>query len=371
MYDQIRLIKGRMLMRHPGQRDIFFVVVVIALGMLTPNVNAQLGIVTSVIGSGRITQSDGQVAQWRIGELVGEHDRIETDKDAFAMLFFVSGLGAEDIGFRGTIVIEIDQNTEVELRRGTGRRPPIDVHVLRGRVQAFFDAGQHKDFILLSTPRGELRVTGSNVFAAHNLPDSSGSTWGSFDSDCEVRLADGTTQSIARAQKVVVAEGQSARVEPITAAEQDSWSFSDALSLASATNHGGQVRLAYADRTWVGGWITGAQRLEDVAADRSNNIPSQEPELVSSAPTTTVRTAQTTPRDTGPRLRAAGSGRTAGEEDGGFGRETLGLPSSASRLNSNVRLGGALDSSMGLRAARSGRSVSGLVNGTARAPLRK
>ncbi len=358
-------------MRHPGQRNIFFMVAVAALGALPPNVKAQLGIVTSVIGSGTITQSNGQAAQWRIGELVGEHDRIGTGKDAFAMLFFVGGLGAEDIGFRGTIVIEIDQNTEVEIRRGAGRRPPINVYVLRGRVQAFFDAGQHKDFILLSTPRGELRVTGSNVFAAHNAPGFSGSVWGSFDSDCEVRLADGTTQSIARAQKVVVAEGQSARVEPITAAEQDSWSFSDALSLASATNHGGQVRLAYADRTWVGGWITGAQRLEDVAADRSSNIPSQEPVLVATAPTTTVRTTQTGSRATGPRLRAAGSGRTTGEEDGGFGRETLGLSTSASLLSSNARLGGTLYSAMGLRAARSGRSVSGLVSGTARAPLRK
>lgn len=358
-------------MRHPGQCNIFFVIAVVSFGTLAPNVNAQLGIVTSVIGSGTITQPNGQTAPWRIGDLVGEHDRIETGKDAFAMLFFVGGLGAEDIGFRGTIVIEIDQNTEVEIRRGTGRRPPINVYVLRGRVQAFFDAGQHKDFILLSTPQGELRVTGSNVFVAHNLPDFSGSVWGSFDSDCEVRLADGTTQNIARAQKVVVAEGQSARIEPITAAEQDSWSFSDELSLASATNPGGQVRLAYADRTWVGGWISGAQRLEDVAADRSNNIPSQEPELVSSAPTTTVRTAPTTSRDTGPRLRAAGSGRTTGEEDAGFGRETLGLPSSAALLSSNARLGGTLDSAMGLRAARSGRSVSGLTSGTARAPLRK
>ena len=71
-------------------------------------------------------------------------------------------------------------------------------------MQAFFDAGEHKDYILLSTSQGELQVTGSHIYATYGLPDSPGSVYGSFDSDCEVRMMDGQSWAISRNRKVVV-----------------------------------------------------------------------------------------------------------------------------------------------------------------------
>ena len=332
----------------------FIVVLMIAIvGLTVARADAQLGIITSTIGSGSVTYPDGSAGDWRIGQPVGEGDRITTDADSYAMLFFVSGLGAEDIEFEGTIVVEIDQDSIVEIRRGEGRRAPIDVYIIKGGVQAFFDAGEHKDYILLSTSQGELQVTGSHIYATYALPGSPGSVFGSFDSDCAVRMLDGTNWAISRNQKVVVNANGDGGPEGITPADKRHWDSLPDLNLAAAMAHRGRVQTAYADRTWVGGWIAGAERLEDVASEGSSNIPSQEPELVSVAPTTTVRTTGTSTRDNRPRLRASGTGRSAGDEDGGFGRETLQAPQSVLR-NSTARV---LDGPSGLRSARSRRSA--------------
>ena len=312
-----------------------------------------MGIITSTIGSGSVTYPDGSAGDWRIGQPIGEGDFIATDTDSYAMRFFVSGLGAEDIEFEGTIVVEIDQDSIIEIRRGEGRRAPIDVYIVKGGVQAFFDAGEHKDYILLSTSQGELQVTGSHIYATYALPDSPGSVFGSFDSDCEVRMMDGTNWAISRNQKVVVNPNGDGGPEGITPADKRHWDSLPDLNLAAAMAHRGSVQTAYADRTWVGGWIAGAQRLEDVAGEGSSNIPSQEPELVSVAPTTTVRTTGTSTRDNRPRLRASGTGRSAGDEDGGVGRETLQAPHSTLR-NSTARV---LDGPSGLRSARSRQSA--------------
>ncbi len=352
-----------------GTRSQFSFVVVsmsVIVGLTVARADAQLGIITSTIGSGSVTYPDGSAGDWRIGQPVGEGHRITTDADSYAMLFFVSGLGAEDIEFEGTIVVEIDQDSIIEIRRGEGRRAPIDVYIVRGGVQAFFDAGEHKDYILLSTSQGELQVTGSHIYATYSLPDSPGSVFGSFDSDCEVRMMNGMNWAISRNQKVVVNPNGDGGPEGITPADKRHWDSLPDLNLAAAMAHRGSVQTAYADRTWVGGWIAGAERLEDVAGEGSSNIPSQEPELVSLAPTTTVRTAGTSTRDNRPRLRASGSGRSAGDEDGGIGRETLQAPQSALR-NATARV---LDGPSGLRSARSRRSA-GFQRGVSRSTGRK
>ncbi len=340
-----------------GTRSQFWVVVVFMsaiVGLTVARADAQLGIITSTIGSGSVTYADGSAGNWRIGQPVGEGDRIATDIDSYAMLFFVSGLGVEDIEFEGTIVVEIDQDSIIEIRRGQGRRAPIDVHIVKGGVQAFFDAGEHKDYILLSTPQGELQVTGSHIYATYALPDSSGSVFGSFDSDCEVRMVDGTTWAISRNQKVVVNANSDGGPEGITPADKRHWDSLPDLNLAAAMAQRGRVQTAYADRTWVGGWIAGAARLEDVASDQSSNIPSQEPEVVSVAPTTAVRIVARARRDNRPRLRASGGGRSAGEDDG-VGRETLQAPRSTAR-SATARV---LDGSSSLRSARSRRAAVG------------
>ncbi len=352
-----------------GTRSQFSLVVVLTIpvvGLTVARADAQLGLITSTIGSGSVTYPDGSAGDWRIGQPVGEGDRITTDADSYAMLFFVSGLGAEDIEFEGTIVVEVDQDSVVEIRRGEGRRAPIDVYIVKGGVQAFFDAGEHKDYILLSTSQGELQVTGSHIYATYALPDSPGSVFGSFDSDCEVRLMDGTTWDISRNQKVEVNANGDGGPEGITPADKRHWDSLPDLNLAAAMAQRGRVQTAYADRTWVGGWIAGAERLEDVAGEGSSNIPSQEPELVSVAPTTTVRTAGASTRDNRPRLRASGTGRSAGDEDGGVGRETLQAPQSTLR-NSTARV---LDGPSGLRSARSRRSA-GAQRGVNRSAGRK
>ncbi len=341
-----------------GTRSQFSFVVVlmsVIVGLTASRADAQLGIITSTIGSGSVSHPDGSAGDWRIGQPVGEGDRIETDADSYTMLFFVGGLGAEDIEFEGTIVVEIDQDSIIEIRRGQGRRAPIDVYIIKGGVQAFFDAGEHKDYILLSTSQGELQVTGSHIYATYALPDSPGSVFGSFDSDCEVRMMDGMNWAISRNQKVVVNANGDGGPEGITPADKRHWDSLPDLNLAAAMAHRGRVQTAYADRTWVGGWIAGAERLEDVAGEGSSNIPSQEPDLVSVAPTTTVRTTGTSTRDNRPRLRASGTGRSAGDEDGGVGRETLQAPQSTLR-NSTARV---LDGPSGLRSARSRRSAGG------------
>jgi len=338
------------------RRQFSFVAVLAGaiVGLMGARADAQLGIITSIIGSGSVTYPDGSAGEWRIGQPVGEGDRITTDADSYAMLFFVSGLGVEDIEFEGTIVVEIDQDSIIEIRRGQGRRAPIDVYIIKGGVQAFFDAGEHKDYILLSTSQGELQVTGSHIYATYALPDSPGSVYGTFDSDCEVRMRDGTTWAISRNQKVEVNANGDGEPEGITPADKRHWDLLPDLNLAAAMAQRGRVQTAYADRTWVGGWIASAARLEDVAGDQSSNIPSQEPEVVSVAPTTAVRIVARVRRDNRPRLRASGAGRSAGDDDG-VGRETLQAPQSTAR-NATARV---LDGSPGLRSARSRRAVTG------------
>ena len=351
---------------HRSQFSFSVVLMIAIVGLTVARADAQLGIITSTIGSGSVNYPDGSAGQWRIGQPVGEGDRITTDADSYAMLFFVSGLGAEDIEFEGTIVVEIDQDSIIEIRRGQGRRAPIDIYIIKGGVQAFFDAGEHKDYILLSTSQGELQVTGSHIYATYALPDSPGSVYGSFDSDCDVRMMDGQGWSISRNQKVVVNVNGDGGPEGITPIDKRHWDSLPDLNLAAAMAHRGSVQTAYADRTWVGGWIAGAERLEDMASDRSSNIPSQEPILVSVAPTTSARTTSTSTRDNRPRLRASGTGRSAGDEDGGVGRETLQAPQSTLR-NSTARV---LDGPSGLRSARS-RRAAGAQRGVNRSAGRK
>ncbi len=337
----------------------------VIVGLAAARADAQLGIITSTIGSGSVTYADGSAGDWRIGQPVGEGDRIATDTDSYAMLFFVSGLGVEDIEFEGTIVVEIDQDSIIEIRRGRGRRAPIDVHIVKGGVQAFFDAGEHKDYILLSTSQGELQVTGSHIYATYSLPDSPGSVFGSFDSDCEVRLTDGTERAISRNQKVVVNANGDGGPEGITLRDKHHWDSLPDLNLAAAMTHRGSVQTAYADRTWVGGWIAGAARLEDVASEGSSNIPSQEPEVVSVAPATVVRLIARARRDNRPRLRVSGTGRSAGDEDG-VGRETLQAPQSILR-HATTRV---LDGPSSLRSTRS-RRAAGTQRGVNRSTGRK
>ncbi len=334
------------------------------LGTSAGSAYGQMGILTAAIGSGQITSGDAPGTDWRVGQAIEEGDRITTNAGGFAMLFFTSELGLDDLDFSGTIVVEVDQGSTVEIRRGAGRRAPIIVHVIAGRVRAFFDAGEHKEFILLSTPLGEMRVTGSIIYATHDLPDFAGTVFGSFDSDCEIRLSNGTPLSISRAQKAIIAPGSDARVEGLTAADQRSWEALPDLNLASAMAHRGQVRTAYADQTWVGGWVAGVERLEDVAADANSNIPSQEPELVVATQSSSPRKGDTNPRENRPRLRASGSGRSAGDQDGGFGRETMGASAAARRT-----VPATLDRRAS-RLGRSGRSV-GSVQGISRSRVRK
>ena len=132
--------------------------------------------------------------------------------------------------------------------------------------------------------------------------------------------------------------------------------------------HRGRVQTAYADRTWVGGWIAGAERLEDVAGDQGSNIPSQEPELVSVAPTTTVRTAGVSTRDNRPRLRGTRTGSLPNQDDGTLSVDRGTSQASQSRLrNSTARV---LDGPSGLRSARSRRSA-GAQRGAIRPAGRK
>lgn len=289
---------------------------------IVSTVDAQLGILTSAIGTGQLNRAHGSTAEWLIGETIEVADEITTDANSYAMIFFVSGLGGTDIEFEGTIVVEIDQGSVVKIRRGGGRRAPIDIHVTKGRARAFFDAREHKDYILLSTPLARLEVIGSIVYATHDLPDAPGSVLGSFDSDCQVTLKDGAIHDLSQLQKVVVQPDGSARTLGITSADQNSWESMPDLNLAAAFSHRSAVRLAYADRTWVGEYVTGGERLENVAREGTSNIPSQEPEVVSTAQTVITRTTTVTPR-TQPRLRAASTGRTVGDDNGGIGRETL------------------------------------------------
>ncbi len=336
----------------------------VILGTSAHSAYGQMGILTAAIGSGQVASGDAAAADWHVGQSIHEGDRITTSAGAFAMLFFAGELGLDDLNFSGTIVVEIDQDSTVEIRRGSGRRAPIIVYVIKGRVRAFFDAGEHKDYILLSTPLGEMRATGSIIYATHDLPDFAGTVFGSFDSDCEIRLHNGIPLAISRAQKAILAEGSEGRVEALTAGDQISWEALPDLNLASALAHRGQVRTAYADQTWVGGWVAGVERLEDVASDAGSNIPSQEPELVVAAPSSSTRTTDTSSRETRPRLRASGSGRSAGDEEGGFGRETLGVSTAARRTLSPT-----LDSRAS-RLRHSGRSVR-TVQGTSRSSARR
>jgi hypothetical protein len=299
-----------------SQFSFHFVFVIVLVGLAATRADAQLGLINSTIGSGSVNYPDGSAGEWRIGQPIGEGDFIATDADSYAMLFFVSGVGAEDIEFEGTIVVEIDQDSIVEIRRGEGRRAPINIYIVKGGVQAFFDAGEHKDYILLSTPQGELQVTGSHIYATYALPDSPGSVFGSFDSDCDVRMMDGTTWPISRNRKVVVNANGDGGPEGITPADKQHWDSLPDLNLAAAMAHRGRVQTAYADRTWVGGWIAGADRLEDVAGEGSSNIPSQEPELVSVAPTTTARSATARVMDGPSGLRSARLRRSAGSVGG-------------------------------------------------------
>ena len=353
---------------HRSQFSFVVVFVSVIVGLTVARADAQWGIITSTIGSGSVTYADGSAGDWRIGQPIGEGDRITTDADSYAMLFFVSGLGVDDIDFEGTIVVEIDQNSIVEIRRGQGRRAPIDVYIIKGGVQAFFDAGEHKDYILLSTAQGELQVTGSHIYATYALPASPGSVFGSFDSDCEVRMMDGTNWAISRNQKVVVNPNGDGGPEGITPADKRHWDSLPDLNLAAAMAHRGRVQTAYADRTWVGGWIAGAERLEDVAGDQGSNIPSQEPELVSVAPTTTVRTAGASQRDNRPRLRGTRTGSVSNEDDGNNGIDRGTLQASQSRLRSSTAR--VLDGPSGLRSARSRRSA-GAQRGVIRSAGRK
>ncbi len=290
-------------------------------GTATP-VHAQLGIVTSAVGAGQIIRADGSETACAIGTSVDVGDKITTSQNGYAMVFFVAGLGASDIVFDGVIVVDVDQGTQIEIRRGEGRPAPIDVHVLKGRVRAFFDAGEHKDYILLSTPLGQMKVTGSIIYATHDESDSPGSVFGSFDSDCRVTLEDGAAFDISRYQKVVVSEKAAPAIVGITTADLDSWKSFPDLGLAAALSSSSQVQIAYAGRSWVGEYVTSEERLEDVAAERNNNIPSQSPELVSSTTANVTRTQVTTPRQNQPVLRSVSVGRSVGGDNGGFGRGT-------------------------------------------------
>ena len=112
------------------------------LGTSAHSAYAQMGILTAAIGSGQVASGHAASADWRVGQPIHEGDRITTNAGAFAMLFFASELGLDDLNFSGTIVVEIDQDSTVEIRRGSGRRAPIMVYVIRGRVRAGeFDSG--------------------------------------------------------------------------------------------------------------------------------------------------------------------------------------------------------------------------------------
>ncbi|MCG3137024.1 MAG: hypothetical protein HJJLKODD_00865 [Phycisphaerae bacterium] len=297
------------------------------LGMVSPAFG-QLGILTATVGEGQLMRTGGEQTAWRMGEYLNEGDTLRTGSGGYAMLFFVSGLGSEDIEFDGTIVVEVDQDTELQILRIREQRlRPIDIQVTRGRVRAFFDAGEHKDFILLSTPQGRMQVTGSIIYAQYT-PGADGqagrSEFGTFDSDVRVTLsADGRTELISQLQKVMVVAGQ-VEVSGMTNADVQSWTTLPDLNFAAALAARGTVQSGYAERSWVGEYVTSEARLEDVAAEGSANIPSQEPEVAAANPTTTGRTTGPARADSQTRLRSAGAGRSVGDEDNaeGFGRDT-------------------------------------------------
>jgi len=313
----------------------------------------QMGILTAAVGSGRLTHEDDVEGGWRIGEPVEEGDRLVTDAGGYAMIFFVSGLWAAEMQFEGTIVVDVDENTEVQIRRGRGLRAPIDIHVTKGRVRAFFDAGEHRDYILLSTPLGELQVTGSAIYAAHDDTDEPGSELGSFDSDCVVRPTDGAELSISRGEKATLAEGREPTVAGMTAADLDSWKTFPDLNLAAAMTLRGEVRGGYVRQSWVEEYLAGGEELANVGVEQSANIPSQVAEAPSTTPTTGARVAVIATRGTRSRLRASGGGRSVGDDDG-IGRDTF-SPRLAAEGPANSRL---RPHTVNSRGSAHGRSVS-------------
>ncbi len=328
-----------------------------------PIASAQLGILTAPLGQGSIIRSDDQPTAWSVGQTLEEGDRIVTGDDSYAMIFFTSGLGAPDIGFDGTIVVEVYQRSNVQIRRRSGRRAPIDIHVLEGRVRAFFDAGEHKDYILLSTPLGELQVTGSIIYAAHDT-DAAVSEFGTFDSDCEARLADGETVQLSRYRKVVAQEGQEPQEVGITVDDEDTWAAMPDLNLAAATSFRDDVRTEYAARSWVGEYITAADRLENVGDDSQANIPGQTAVLSQSAASPAASAIGSTigrQSRPNPGLRSSGGARTVGTGQSGFIREIIGgAGQSTAAIRSPLTIGrgagrapgGSSGAGSGLRVAR-------------------
>jgi hypothetical protein len=262
------------------------------------------------MGDGSLVDVDGESAPWRVGTPVEEGDRLVTPDGAYAMLFFVSGIGGAEIEFDGVIVVEVDQNSEIEIRGKQRRRAPIDIHVVRGGVQAFFDAREHRDYILLSTPRGQMKVTGSHIFATHDLPGQPGSVFGTFDSNCDVTLSGGQTMQISRSQKVVTVKGEDPAIVGVTQLDVDHWDSVPNLHMASALHCRGGVRSAYAERTWIREYVTGDERLEDVANEGSSNIPDQQPEVGPSVPAVVGRLTNVRRTESQPSLRSSRGSRT-------------------------------------------------------------
>jgi hypothetical protein len=254
---------------------------------------AQVGQVTAVIGTGTIRDAAGHELPWAGGSPIEEDTEVSTAAGSYAMLFFVSGLGAADVEFDGAIVVEVGQDTRLVVQSGPGRRSPIDIHVLQGSVRAFFDAREHREYILLSTPLGRMQVTGSEIYVTHDLPDRPGSVFGTFDSRCEVIVPRGQTEQrreISQLQKVVVASPDAAiEVAPMSQADSDTWEAMPDLNMAAALASRVQVSEAYAGRAWVGEYVTSAEHLEEVAKEGSGNIPTQEPVVSNVAPPVLVR----------------------------------------------------------------------------------
>lgn len=89
--------------------------------------HAQLGFMTSTTGPGSIVDIEGTERDLEIGTSIDEGDVITTGANGYAMVFF-----AGDIEFDGAIVVRVDQNSRVVVRRGTDWRRPVDIHVTAG-----------------------------------------------------------------------------------------------------------------------------------------------------------------------------------------------------------------------------------------------
>ena len=231
---------------------------------------SQLGVVTALVGGGRYRGTEDLA----IGQPLDSTDTIETGPNSAAGLFIVSDPKRTGFaGFSGEIVVEIDANTKVTLIKEQRIAAPVFIEVQRGRARAFFDPGRFKERIILKTPIGQMRVTGSIIWVSHDA--KIGSVFASEDSNAEIRIArSGERIPISAGQKVVVKPGGQPEVPRLSRKDLRSWDrvqrmWLPVFQLASA-------RSALARNRWEQEAREVELPDEPGAGLPEENIPSQE-----------------------------------------------------------------------------------------------